>query len=138
MVFDGSGIPPMAGRVLGYLMLCDPPRQTAAEIGAALGASRGAVHLSLQLLLRLRLAERQGVPGHRGAHFRVRPEAFAELLRAKLAGIGDWRDLAVRGLAVLGRGSGERGRRLREMRDFYAFMERELPGLLRRWERLRR
>ena len=43
-----------------------------------------------------------------------------------------WIEVADEGAAVLGR---ERpaGRRLAETRDFFAFMQAELPGLLQRW-----
>ena len=36
----GYGMTPMAGRMWGWLLLCDPPEQTAAEIAEALQASR--------------------------------------------------------------------------------------------------
>ncbi|GAA6755408.1 MAG: hypothetical protein ABWJ90_10665 [Thermus sp.] len=45
--------------------------------------------------------------------------------------LGRYRELAERGLDVLGQ---EGGDRLREMRAFYAFLEQELPRLLARFE----
>ena len=35
---DEYGVPPIAGRVLGWLMICDPPEQSAAQIAEAIGA----------------------------------------------------------------------------------------------------
>ena len=37
------GFPPMVGRLLGYLAVCDPPEQTIGELAEALLASRSAV-----------------------------------------------------------------------------------------------
>ena len=45
--------PPMAGRVLGYLLVCDPPNPTIAELSDALLASRSAPVIALDVLERL-------------------------------------------------------------------------------------
>jgi hypothetical protein len=37
------GLPPVLGRVFAWLLICDPPEQTAAEIAEALHTSRSAV-----------------------------------------------------------------------------------------------
>ena len=34
-----EGLPPITGRILGWLMICEPPEQSAAEIAAAGSAS---------------------------------------------------------------------------------------------------
>ncbi|NED55664.1 MarR family transcriptional regulator, partial [Micromonospora aurantiaca] len=44
------GFPPMAGRLLGYLIICDPPQQTIAELSEVLLASRSAITGALKLL----------------------------------------------------------------------------------------
>ncbi|GIH67164.1 hypothetical protein [Microbispora siamensis] len=36
-------VPPIAGRVLAWLMICDPPEQSAGQIAEAIGASRASV-----------------------------------------------------------------------------------------------
>ena len=46
----GYGMTPMAGRVWGWLLICDPPEQTAAELAEALGASRGAISGTARIL----------------------------------------------------------------------------------------
>ena len=44
------GMTPMAGRMWGWLLICEPPEQTAAEIAEALQASRGSVSGTARLL----------------------------------------------------------------------------------------
>ena len=41
---------PMAGRMWGWLLICEPPEQTAAEIAEALQASRGAISGTARIL----------------------------------------------------------------------------------------
>ena len=49
--FLGSiGMTPMAGRMWGFLLICEPPEQTAAQIAEALHASRGAISGTARLL----------------------------------------------------------------------------------------
>ena len=44
------GMTPMAGRMWGWLLICDPPEQTAGDIADALHASRGAISGTARLL----------------------------------------------------------------------------------------
>lgn len=59
------GFPPMAGRLLGYLFVCDPPQQTIDELGEALLASRSAITGAVKLLEGYRMARRTRVAGER-------------------------------------------------------------------------
>ncbi|SDE82454.1 MarR family protein [Thermus arciformis] len=130
LLFEGAGLPRMAGRVLAWLLVAHPPEQTAREIGEALGVSKGALSPALHLLVRLGLAERLRRPGERADRYAVRPGAWRRLLLQKVQALGLFREQAERGLALVGEGRGER---LRAMRDLYAFFEEELPKLLERF-----
>ncbi len=57
--------PPMVGRVLGYLLVCEPRDQTIAELSEALLASRSAITGALSVLERTRRGP--ALPGRRGA-----------------------------------------------------------------------
>lgn len=37
MLLAPDGLPPIAGRILGWLMICDPPQQSAGQIADAIG-----------------------------------------------------------------------------------------------------
>src|SRR5436190_2127173 len=69
--------PPMVGRVLGYLLVCDPPDQTIAELSDALLASRSAVAGALDALERIDAVRRSRAAGERMDRVR---EAFADWL----------------------------------------------------------
>ncbi len=134
LLFERSGTPRMAGRILGWLLIADPPHQSTDQLIAALSASKGSVSMMTRLLIQIGLIERIALPGQRRDYFRVRPNAWARLLREQSGMLTVMRETAERGLALLADETAEHRRRLEEMRDFYAFFEREFPGLLARWE----
>ena len=135
LLFEQSGLPRMAGRVLGWLLVCDPAEQTAARIGDALSASKGSISTMTRLLERFGVVERVGLPGDRLTYFRVAPGALTTMMEDKLRFVAAWKELAGRGLALLEKSPRERSRRLRAVHDFYAFLEREFPALIRRWRK---
>jgi hypothetical protein len=60
-----SGIPPVAGRLLGYLIVCKPERQSINDLASALKASRSAIVGAAQLLENRRVVKRTRVAGNR-------------------------------------------------------------------------
>ncbi len=127
------GMPRMAGRVLGWLLVCMPPHQRASEIQAALGGSKASISTSLQILVRLDIVERIGMPGERSAFYQLRVASWTEQLERKVLRIGAMRKLAERGLAALEGELPERRRRLEEIQDMYRFFEAEWPPLVERY-----
>lgn len=130
--FEQLGVPRMTGRILGWLLICDPPRQSSADLGSALGASKGAISTATRLLELYGLVKRVGVPGVRGDFFEIAPDAFSRA-HDQLGKARVFRELMEKGLAVLGDEESPRAERLRETRALYAFMEREQPGLFERF-----
>ena len=57
--------PPMVGRVLGYLLVCEPRDQSIAELSEALLASRSAITGALDVLERLHAIQRSRAAGER-------------------------------------------------------------------------
>src|ERR1700754_2426430 len=74
-------VPPMLGRVAGWLAICEPPEQTVAEIAEALTASRGAVGTVLTMLETWCSVKRLRVPGERADRIRLNP-VLAQSLEA--------------------------------------------------------
>ena len=126
----GLGMTPAYGRLLGWLLICDPPSQSLSQLGAALGLSKGAVSTGIRVLERIGMVRRVPAPGVRGHVYEATPGGLIEM--ASLAGqqYGAVRGLMERGLALLHEQDSPRAARLRASRDFYAFVEREVPKLL--------
>ena len=135
MLFELLGATRMMGRILGWLLICDPSEQSAAGIAEAVGASAGSVSTTTRALTQAGMIERFGVPGERSAHFRVRSGVWGQLLRKRMAYIVSMRDLVEEGLELGSERSEESQLRLRELGSYCSFIERELPSFVARWEK---
>jgi len=133
MICEGLGMPRMVGRVLGWLLICEPPRQSSADLIRALGVSKGSISTATRLLESSGLLRRIAVPGTRGDVFELKPMAFTQAVNP--ARLSIFRELMDQGLNVLGEDANSpRGERLRETRDFYAFVEREVVKVMERFQ----
>ncbi|WP_410574058.1 GbsR/MarR family transcriptional regulator [Amycolatopsis sp. cmx-4-61] len=118
---DEYGVPPIAGRILGWLMICDPPEQSAGQIAAAIGASKASLATNMRVLTDARFVRRRTRPGARTSYYRVDDDAWETVIRRRVAGLTEFRDLAADGIGLAGTGSG-RAERLRVAHDVYAWM----------------
>ncbi len=134
LYFEQAGLPRMAGRILGWLMISNPPHQTTSELTEALLASKGSISTMTRLLIRISLIERISLPGQRRDYFCIKPGAWHQLIKESLVRITTVRQLAEHGLELLEGKAHVNRQWLEEMRDMYAFFEREFPALLERWE----
>ncbi|MGI0488373.1 GbsR/MarR family transcriptional regulator [Pantanalinema rosaneae CENA516] len=137
LLFEMVGLPRMAGRVFGWLLISNPPHQSPSELAAVLQASKGSISTMTRLLVQIGLIERISLPGQRRDYFRIKLNAWSELTKQRMAQITAFRQLAERGLELLQEEDPNLRCRLEEMRDMHAFCERELPLMLDRWEQQR-
>jgi DNA-binding MarR family transcriptional regulator len=135
MVLAGLGMTPAFGKLLGWLLICDPPSQSLAQLSEALALSKGSVSTGMRVLERTGLVRRIAVPGSRGHVYEAMPDALVEIGARAGEQYAAMRRLMERGLALLGDEHSPRARRLRTSRDFYAFIEREVPKLLEQFRR---
>ncbi len=135
VLFGQYGLPRMVGRVLGALLVSDPPERTAEELARLLRASRGSISSATRSLVQLGLVERLARPGERRDYFRIKPGAWRELMHREMEVLSVFRRMAERGLGLIDSGNSEARRGLEEMRDMYAFWESEFPAVLERWDR---
>jgi len=135
-VLEEQGLPHMAGRVIGALLVCVPPYLSLEELGQMLQASRGAISMATQLLLRLGFAERRSLPGERKHFIELRP-GFMERSLADLAQIEKHQELIRNGIALMRDEPTQAKARLIELKAYVDFLAEELPGMAARWERRR-
>jgi DNA-binding transcriptional regulator GbsR (MarR family) len=134
LLFEMVGLPRMAGRIFGWLLISDPPHQSPAELAQVLQASKGSISTMTRLLVQMGLIERISLPGERRDYFRIRLNAWSELTQRRLTQITAFRQIADRGLTLLSEKAPHLRQRLEEMRDMHAFLEQEMPRLFQRWE----
>jgi DNA-binding MarR family transcriptional regulator len=126
------GLPPMTGRVIGWLLLCEPPQQTIAELCDALSASRTAVTSAISTLEDWSWVQRSRAAGERVDRVWLDPEVWLRLVdnRAEYAALGA---LARRGLQAMSDESAERRARLEELAEFSKFLAERMPDLAAEW-----
>lgn len=133
LMFEMVGMPRMAGRIFGWLLISDPPQQSSGSLAKVLQASKGSISSMTRLLIQIGLIERVSLPGQRRDYFQIKPNAWTQLTKQRMAQVTAFRQLAEKGLDLMSNASPELKQRLQEMRDIHAFLERELPQLDARW-----
>lgn len=126
------GLQRMTARVLGALLFAEQETITAGEIAERLDASPGSVSAAIKTLSGTNLIERVPAAGSRRAHYRFPEDGWVRLMSAQNEAMQAMLDAAEDGIRAAGRDS-IAGRRLVDMRDFYAHVMRELPRIIDRW-----
>lgn len=129
----GYGMTPMAGRLWGYLLICDPAEQTAEEIATALHASRGAISGTVRLLEPIGFLRRTRRRGDRREYLAAPPETFMAFVGNAGAIYRRLRLVIEQGLDAIRTEPPARRTRLEEAHDFVAYVEREIPAVLDRY-----
>jgi DNA-binding transcriptional regulator GbsR (MarR family) len=137
LTFEEIGLTRMAGRILGWLLISNPPHQSADGLAEALQASKGSISTMTRLLIQIDLIERIGFPGDRRDYFILKPDVWAQLLQARMSQVTDLHQLSERGLELLEAEPPELRQRIQDMHDLYSYVEAELPILIERWEQKR-
>lgn len=126
-------VSPIAGRVVGYLLVCDPVAQSIDELAAALRASRSAIAGAVKDLESLGVLHRARSAGDRMDRVRVTLE------QTRGFGPAQYREAAAfarEGLALLQDQSAERRQPLEQMASINEFLAERMPQLLAEWAAL--
>jgi DNA-binding MarR family transcriptional regulator len=125
------GLPPVVGRVVGYLSVCEPMEQSINDIADALLTSRSAINNALNMLETQKLIKRGRPAGTRADLVSLNPislesgfdpEEYRELA-----------NLAREGLALLQNASPERREALEATASLGDFLAERLPLLYEEW-----
>ncbi len=130
------GMPPATGRVAGWLLLCDPPAQTAGEIAEALQMSRSAAGSSVGTLEHWGMLRRFRAAGERADRVMIHPSYGLQSLESA----GEYEALAAitrNGLKAIAGAPFERRARLVEMAALCEFLIERMPKLAGEWREYR-
>jgi DNA-binding MarR family transcriptional regulator len=119
---DQDGLPLIAGRVLGWLVVCDPPEQSAGQIAAAIGASRASLTTNLRLLGSVGFVRQVTKPGDRTVYYRVDDEAWETVVQRQIASLTAFGDIMRDGLGLVGRSS-RRASRMRAAHEVFGWLD---------------
>ncbi len=124
--------PPMVGRLLGYLAVCDPPEQSIGELADALLASRSAIAGAVKVLETTRAVRRSRAAGERMDRVRI-DLSSPQSMGMDISEYHELRDLAQEGLRVLPAAPLERRAVLLEVFAFAEFLVERVPVLQQEW-----
>jgi hypothetical protein len=128
--------PPMLGRLIGYLSVCDPPDQSIGELAEALLASRSAIAGAVKAAEVMQLLRRTRAAGERMDRVQI------DLSSPNATGMDvseyvEMREMAREGLEVLRDAPFERRAVLLEVSAFADFLVEQMPRMRQEWEQRR-
>jgi DNA-binding transcriptional regulator GbsR (MarR family) len=135
LFFEQMGMPRMAGRMLGVLLISDPPAQSITDIAATLAASKSSVSTMARLLVEDGLIERVASPVPRRDYYRFKSGGWIQYLRRWLGLMSELHRIAERGMTLLSDRPPELQQRLQEAHDLFSSVEDSFPAII---ENLRR
>lgn len=121
-----------AGRILGWLMICDPPHRSAAELAEELQLSTGSVSTQTSTLERIGFLDRVTFPGDRASYYVLKPNVWFDLMKTEMGRLEQLRQLAQSAADVL---PTERPDRVTELSQTSEFLIQEWPDLMVRLSR---
>jgi DNA-binding transcriptional regulator GbsR (MarR family) len=134
LLLENAGMPRIAGQVLGWLQVCEPETQSLSDIVTALGVSRASASTSTRLLEQVGFLERTIRHGDRRDYYRISRDGWHRFMQTRIETMRRLRRNADHGLRVMEGEPPHCRQRLERMRRLYAFLEREMPRLLERFE----
>jgi DNA-binding transcriptional regulator GbsR (MarR family) len=127
------GFPPMVGRLVGYLAVCDPPAQTIGDLAEALLASRSGITNAIKTLEAIRVVRRSRTAGERVDRIQIELRS-PQSLGMDVSEYEELRDVMREGLDVIRDAPLERQAVLLETIAFAEFLVEQIPKLHRQWE----
>jgi hypothetical protein len=124
--------PPMVGRLIGYLAVCDPPEQTIAELAEALLASRSAIAQAVNAVEALHVVRRYRMAGERMDRVRI-DLSSPRSLGFDISEYEELSEMAREGLEVVRDAPAERRAVLLEMSAFAEFLVERIPVMEQEW-----
>jgi hypothetical protein len=126
------GYPPMVGRLVGYLAVCDPPEQSIGELAEALLASRSAIAGAVKVLEASHAIRRTRAAGERMDRVAL-DQSSANARGFDITEYQELGDLAREGLEVVADAPIERRAVLLELAAFTDFLAEQLPLMQKDW-----
>ncbi|MGD2100745.1 MAG: hypothetical protein PVG83_00770 [Acidimicrobiia bacterium] len=116
-----------SGRILGWLMICEPAHQSSGQLTETLQVSSGSVSTQIRFMENLNLVERVTFAGDRVTYFQLRPDVWVDLMWSEIDQLKQWQEIAALGNAVK---PGERPERIEDIGFIASFLLDRWPLLM--------
>lgn len=132
LAMTSAGMPRMASRTFAALLASETGTTTARELREVLGISPAAVSGAITYLEQARLVRRTRIAGERVDRFTLGTDAWYTAMTARNEIFEELNRALDNGIAELPESSGAR-ERLTETRDFFDYINVEMPKMIERW-----
>lgn len=130
LFFEKINLPRMAGRILGALLIADPPIQSIHELCEKLSVSKSSVSIMTRLLIKNGLIEAAPGPLPRRDYYRFKPGGWSLYLRQWMAVMNGLDLISKRGLVLMEGKPPETTERLQEAHRMVTVLEKRFLPLI--------
>lgn len=127
-------MPHERGRVIGWLIISDPPRQSTADLMTRLGVDREAIDRVADQLVPANVIHREDGAG--GEYYlSMTDDSWPNAVRHVFANFPEFHEILSYGLEVLSTATPARRERAVRLERLFGFLAAEIPALLDRYQR---
>lgn len=126
-------LPHAGGKIFAYLLICDPPEQTAKQIINELEISKSSFSYMIRLLIESQIVQEINKKGIRSRHYKIKENGYDFLFLKKLQGLYETRLILEEGISLLNE-SGNANERIQNVHELYSFFEEEMILLDKKWK----
>jgi DNA-binding transcriptional regulator GbsR (MarR family) len=134
LVYEGSGLSRIAGRIIGYL-LADEGLHSLDDIAERLGVSKGSVSTNARHLEQVGIIERKSIPGDRRDYYRIGENPWESLHLMIRRRLNRTIGALETGLERIPAELEQTRRRILAWHRFHRFMVQDFERTSERWER---
>lgn len=128
--------PRIAGKIFAYLLISDPPEQTAKQITQKLQISKSSFSSMARLLIQTELLEEITKPGERSRYYKIKEGVGEQSFTKRLESLTRVRDILKGGRSLLEGKNPKLIRRIDDLDEAYAFYEDGLSTMIAKWREL--
>ena len=132
--FEKEGIPPVAARIIGFLLFSEPPRKTFYEIVEFVQASKSSVSTALNAMQERGFVSYITLPGDRKRYFQLDVDKWINLEKRRIQFISNFRGFIQEAAELHQAQSKEFARSLSTVDHFFEEYVEELPKIIAKWE----
>lgn len=133
LLFEQFGMTRMAGRIFGYLIICDEDAVSFDRIRETLQASKGSISTNLKQLLQTGLIEQTTYPGDRKTYYRASHVHIGDIMANRLNLMEKFVELFSQARELKSRKDSV-SEWLLETAIFYKWMEQKMEEMMDEWE----
>lgn len=135
VAFEKSGVSPVAARIIGLLMVAEPPYLTFDEIVEATQASKSSVSNALKFLQSEGLIEYITFSGDRKRYFQLFPSTWLEVLQQRVASISPFRRILLETVDIRSDQYPTFNQTLLDICELYGEFERAANKIIDGWKK---